>query len=604
MKRFTIIFGIAALVMASACSKINEKENQASSQTITCIAPNDGTKSYVDGLNVKWQEGDEVIVIDNGHIRKLIEEGTTIVEGDNAYYKLSSGANTTSAEFTYKSGRVIAESADVTAFSFKKYYWVGNKYYYDIPNNPELVAYSAPNASPVQQYVPMIAKNISMGKSFVFEHLASAIRLKITNNYGTPVTITEITLLSDESTLSGRRELNPADWSEKIYATYKYNITSSGTVELGVGETKFVDFIVSKETQTNLKVMISTDVNKFVYKKASFTPLVGYIHSFATSLDDAHIHSAEYLIRVDKEEEFVPYDIQGPFPSTPTTKIELKSKDGVQMDMSGLELLTNKIKNLSTASIDIDLTGVKTAFTEFPANVMTKLGSKLNNLYLPLTVTSLPLYGATLTGCSNAKLHIHKNITKVGWIQWGGTVVQGNALNKGAGFFVDDDNPNYSAKDGVLYSKPKDEKEFGETLIERIAFKTDDQGSVVIPEGVTTLDEYALSNHPFVLSYTFPSTLTKIKSQVFYSTASLVEMVFKSPNAPTVGCELNDNSGYIIIDTGNADQDNKSLANYQKAFAGKLKNWTIKTKAAVQAMQNAVIDNLSSNNEEYSNNLW
>lgn len=572
--------------MASACSKINEKENQTSSQTITCIAPNDGTKSYVDGLNVKWQEGDEVIVIENGFTTKA----------GNAYYQLSSGANTTSAKFTKKSGRNIAAGTDVTAFSFKKYYWVGNKYYYDIPNNPELVAYSASNDSPVQQYVPMIAKNIKMGDSFKFEHLASAIRLKITNTYGTPVTITEITISSDESTLSGRRELNPADWSETTYTTYKYDISSSGTVALEAGETKIVEFIVSKETQTNLKVMISTDDNKFVYKKSSFTPKVGKIHSFATSLDDAHIHSAEYVINVDGA-GFVPYDIEGPFPSTPTTSIVLKSNDGVQMDKSGLSLLTNKIKALSTTSIDIDLRDVKTTFTEFPKNVMTVLGTKLNNLYLPLTVKTLPSHGAILTGCTNAKLHIHKNITKVGWIQWGGTVAKGNALNDGAGFYVDDNNPNYSSAGGVLYSKD------GKTLIERIAFKTDDQGSVVIPEGVTTLDQYALSNHPFVLSYTFPSTLTTFKSEVFYSTAALVEMVFKSPNPPTLGCTLNDNTGYIIIDTGNEAQDNASLALYQTAWAGKLKNWTIKTKAAVQATQNAVINDLSSNNE-YSNNLW
>lgn len=603
MKRFTIICGIAALIMASACSKINEKENQTSSQTITCIAPNDGTKSYVDGLNVKWQEGDQVIVIDNGYITEVIEKGNTIVENDNAYYQLSSGANTTSAKFTKKSGRNITAGTNVTAFSFKKYYWVGNKYYYDIPNNPELVAYSAPNASPVQQYVPMIAKNIQMGDPFVFEHLASAIRLKITNNYGTPVTITEITISSDQASISGRRELNPADWSEKIYATYKYNIISSGTVALEVGETKFVDFIVSKETQTNLKVMISTNVDKkFVYKKASFTPQVGKIHSFATSLDNTHLHTAGYTISIDGA-DFVPYDIEGPFPSTPTTSVVLKSNDGVQMDKSGLELLTSKIKGLSTTSIDVDLRGVETAFTEFPQNVMTVLGTKLNNLYLPLTVTSLPAYGAILTGCTNAKLHIHKNITKVGWIQWGGTIVKGNALNDEAGFYVDGDNPYYSAKDGVLYSKPEEGKEFGETLIERIAFKTDGEGTVVIPEGVTTLDQYALSNHKFVLSYTFPSTLTTFKSDVFYSTAALVEMVFKSPNPPTLGCALNDNTGYIIIDTGDKEQDNASLALYQSAWAGKLKNWTIKTKAAVQTTQNAVIDNLSSNNE-YSNNLW
>ena len=150
-----------------------------------------------------------------------------------------------------------------------------------------------------------------------------------------------------------------------------------------------------------------------------------------------------------------------------------------------------------------------------------------------------------------------------------------------------------------LYADSKD----GKTLIERIAFKTDDEGTVVIPKGVTTLDEYALSNHPFVLSYTFPSTLTKMKDNVFNGTASLVRMVFKSPNPPTLGCKLNDNSGYIIIDTGNETQDNASLALYQTAWAGKLNNWTIKTKAAVQATQNAVINDLSSNNE-YSNNLW
>lgn len=589
MKRFTIICGIAALVMASACSKINEKENQTSSQTITCIAPNDGTKSYVDGLNVKWQDGDEVIVIENGY--------TT--EAGNAYYQLSSGANTTSAKFTKKSGRNIAAGTNVTAFSFKKYSWVNNKYYYDIPNNPELVAYSESNDSPVQQYVPMIAKNIKMGDSFKFEHLASVIRLKITNTYGTPVTISEITIESDKSNLSSRRELNPADWSERIYDGYSSNITSSGTAVLAAEETKIVDFVVAKEAQTNLKVSITTNDGKvYKYKKASFTPQVGKIHSFATSLDNTHLHTAGYTISINGA-DFVPYDIDGAFPSTPTTSVALKSNTGVKMDKSDLVSFINKVIGLSTTSIDIDLRDVKTAFTEFPQHVMAVLGTKLNNLYLPLTVTTLPTYGTILTGCTNAKLHIHKNITTIGWIQWGGTIAKEKALNVGAGFFVDDDNPNYSSEGGVLYSKD------GKTLIQRIAAKTDDTETVVIREGVTTLDQYALSNHKFVLSYTFPSTLKTFKRDVFYGTAALVEMVFKSKNPPTLewGFELNDNSGYIIIDTGDEEQDNASLVLYQNAWASKLKNWKIKTKGGVQATQNAVITDLTSNNE-YSNNLW
>lgn len=587
MKRFAILFGIAAVALASACNKLNETENLSSSQTITCVAPNDDTKSYIDGLNVKWQEGDEVVVIENGY--------TT--DAGNAYYKLSSGANTTSAEFAKSSGRDITKGSDVTAFSFKKYFWVSNKYYYDIPNNPELVAYSASNDSPVQQYVPMIAKNVKMGDPFVFEHLASAIRLKITNSYSDPVTITGISITSNESTLTGRRELNPADWSEKTYSAYIYGITSTGNVSLAAGETKIVDFIVSKETQTSLRVEIKTEGDtKYIFKKASFTPKVGTIHSFATTLDDAHKNTFSYSISIDGG-AVVPYDIGLEFPSTPTSSVALYSNEGVTMSKSELITLADNLNALSTQSIDLNLSGVSTDFTEFPQRVISRLGSKLNNLYLPLTVTTLPQYGDIVRGCTNAKLHIHKNITKIGWIQWGGTVSKGNALNAGAGFFVDDDNPNYSSKDGVLYSKD------GKTLIERIAFKTDDKGTVEIPEGVTTLDTYALSNHQFVLSYTFPSTLTTFKGEVFYGTAALVELVFKSPNPPTLGCALNDNTGYIIIDTGNEAQDNASLTLYQTDWAGKLKNWTIKTKGGIMAKPSATITNLTSNNE-YSTSLW
>lgn len=587
MKKSILLFGIVALVLSTACSKINEKENLTANQTITCVAPNDGTKSYVDGLNVKWQEGDEVIVIENGY--------TT--DAGNAYYKLSSGENTTSAKFTKSSGRDITDGTSVTAFSFLKYYWVGGKYYYDIPNNPELVAYSASNDSPVQQYVPMIAKNVTMGEPFVFEHLASAIRLRITNSYSTPITITGITMSSNESTLSGRRELNPADWSEKTYSAYIYGITSTGNVTLAAGETKIVDFIVSKEPQTSLKVEIRTDGDiKYLYKKATFTPKIGTIHSFATTLDDAHKSSYGYTISIDGGAS-VPYEIGLAFPSTPTSSVALNSNPGIKMDKSELITLVNSLKALSTKSIDLDLKGVTYCTTEFPSGVVGGLGTKLNHLYLPLNITTLPQYGAIVRGCTNAKLHIHSGITKIGWIQWGGTLQKSEALNDGAGFFVDDDNPNYSSKNGVLYSKD------GKTLVERIPAKADSVGTVIIPEGVTTLASYALSNHPFVTSYTFPSTITTFNSDVFYSTASLVELIFKSPTPPTLGCALNDNTGYIIIDTGNEEQDNASLALYQTAWAGKLKNWTIKTKGGIMASPSAAISDLSSN-DEYSSDLW
>ena len=152
----------------------------------------------------------------------------------------------------------------------------------------------------------------------------------------------------------------------------------------------------------------------------------------------------------------------------------------------------------------------------------------------------------------------------------------------------------------MLYSKD------GKTLIERIAFQTDDEGSVIIPEGVTTLDLYALSNHRFVTSYTLPTTLEKSNSLVFSYTPALKELVFKSPTAKVVISPLNGNSGVIVIDTGNEATNLASLESYQQAWKTTLdtyKTWTIKTKGQVEATQNAVITNLSSDNV-YSNNLW
>lgn len=119
--------------------------------------------------------------------------------------------------------------------------------------------------------------------------------------------------------------------------------------------------------------------------------------------------------------------------------------------------------------------------------------SSLESLYIPASVKST---GSNLfRGCN--KLHI----------------------------VVDANNQNFSSLDGSFFNKSQT------TLIEYT--KADVQSEYTVPNGVTTLGDYAFYYRSNMTSITLPSTLSKIGSNTFAYCTKLSTLRFESANAPT-----------------------------------------------------------------------
>lgn len=96
----TLLALMAGVMTFSACSNedvlINETPNVKPEvegiRTFTAFTESDGTRATIDGMSVKWQENDEILVMsDNDHFD---------------YYRLTDGANTTSGTFEAEYGGV------------------------------------------------------------------------------------------------------------------------------------------------------------------------------------------------------------------------------------------------------------------------------------------------------------------------------------------------------------------------------------------------------------------------------------------------------------------------------------------------------------------
>ncbi len=73
------------------------------------------------------------------------------------------------------------------------------------------------------------------------------------------------------------------------------------------------------------------------------------------------------------------------------------------------------------------------------------------------------------------------------------------------------------------------------TTIGEDAFYGSEIASLNIPEGVTTIDDYAFSGMGSLTEITLPSTLTSMGSNMFWYSNALESITFLSPVAPTIG---------------------------------------------------------------------
>ena len=129
--------------------------------------------------------------------------------------------------------------------------------------------------------------------------------------------------------------------------------------------------------------------------------------------------------------------------------------------------------------------------------------SGLTSVTIPNSVTSIG-YRA-FYGCSGlTSVTIPNSVTSIG--EW---AFAGCSIN------VSDDNPNYIAKDGVLFNKQLT------TLIQYPAGK---QGAYAIPNSVTSIGYQAFSGCKGLTSIEIPNSVTSIGNEAFYGCRGLTSM--------------------------------------------------------------------------------
>ena len=115
---------------------------------------------------------------------------------------------------------------------------------------------------------------------------------------------------------------------------------------------------------------------------------------------------------------------------------------------------------------------------------------------------------------------IGKNVSDVGYK---GFSVKSAALES---IVVDPENPYFKSVDNVLYSKD------GKTLVKYAPGKSDT--SFVVPDGVTTIDYYAISGCQNLTSITLPESVTNLQSHAMAECTALTRLVIPK-SVMTVG---------------------------------------------------------------------
>lgn len=566
-----ILFYIATVVAIafafSACQKLTNSETESS--TIVCRTPSE-TKAYAEEIDVLWQADDIIYVVDRYAPVPSGSEPAPLV------YTLKTGVGTKEATFEYD-GEGFAPGQDIVAFHFTYYGKVFGKYYYDMPHTPTLYGYDATTpASANTMRVPMMAIG-RIGEPLNFTHLASMVRISLTNALGADETITGISLEVDSNDIGARVQVNPGEWTTELYKSSGCtNITTSGaSVIIEDTKTKTFDFIVQPGTYSGFTMRIQTNSGEYRYRKPSFTASVGTIHTFNTSLSSGALRTADYSISIDGKPA-VDYDLSlnPTLPSTATTSIKVTPNTLTEINSTRFATIIGNLPSGKVISVDLsELEYISTSW-----NVPFKHNDSIGDLYLPDNVTRLKGY-AMAAGSSNCKLHISKNVAFIDYIIFNESS-RDLLINEGCGFVVDPESTYFSSDAGILYNYA------GTSLLNRPSFASD-AGGIVVKEGVTSVNTYALSNSNYP-SVVFPSTLTTFGSSVFYNTKLLKTITFKSVTPPSgLAANLGNlptvedpDVGLIIIDTGDDDQDNTSKAAYISAASTSLPaGWIIKTKA-------------------------
>lgn len=555
-KIYFIVSVMAAITTLSSCTKGAEENSDPESDGMTLRGSiSETTRTYLDGLDVKWLAGDELSVFSD-------------TDFDHHSFALTTGADSNLATFSTE-GSPIEGGTFVAYYPADKIQWVGSM----ADGQKVGLWYPRIDIPAVQSYVPngvaddllfMSARGTDL-QNMQFEQMLGIIRIKLYDTSIEPVTISKIVLTNNGdkpiagsyyddyinyTTQTGLKRTGFTNLSSSAAAIRSVTIENINTQLSNDPENPTVfNFVVTPGTISGFELSIvdSKDGVMTKNKAGAVTVQAGRIETFPAFEFFASLQPNKGLTYSIDGGEPVEYE-DGDFP-VPTSSFTLS------MDSDGLltESVLSKVAETlllvkNGSSIDVDLSGCQYMDQVFPA--LFRKNPAMKSFSLPSNIKTIADYAFETTRLTSVTLpadlerignyafqtswietlHIPAKVKTIGWFQ-----MRHKAHNKA--YDVDVNNPYFSSLDGVLYNKAKT------TLIDYPKNKGDK--TFVVPGTVTTIADYALMETS-IETLTIPASVTKISPSALNSILMLSTIICEGTTPPTLAINLK-NVGQNVI---------------------------------------------------------
>lgn len=502
-KTMIVCTAVLGALLFAACNKLEtvSQEPEVKMATLTADIRQD-TKTTLDGVSVKWSADDALAVFSNDDYTKT------------EYVSNNTGTNTTHAVFIGepKTGTRFLATYPSSRSSFRA---ETNYINVRIPDSQTYVENGIAN-----NLLPMYATGTSL-ENMTFDYLGGVLRIRLWAS--TTTKVSEIKLTANELVSTNHMlDIDVNTNGNFTYyggsgSTYSITLNCPSPVTLGDEEhpTEFNIVYMPFSVSTGFVVKVTADAGvMYLTKTGSFTFARGKVTGFNAKEFEVSAADPTKQASLDGEN----WSPLATFGGKPEPNLYVKTAEN---PLNSIDLATIKtiIGRSDSYNVVLDMSASTYENTTFPNGLMAT--NKLQEITLPSNITTLGLQcfkncshlssifglnhvtaisGQSFDFTAFTSLHLPASVTSIpenGWIAYRTT-----SLTE---FTVAAENPRYKAVDGAIYVK-----DAGGNATKLVEFPKGRGPSHTVPEGVTSMDEYAFGNIQALTTLRLPSTLATL----------------------------------------------------------------------------------------------